>query len=98
MEKKTLTLDSALPTRKAALPLSQRLLSSRPVLSLTRAYAEALGRRLTPRQALHLTHVQAAAALLLVPQVPSAAYYALMAAWFILALKGCCRSFAKKQR
>lgn len=105
MEKEALTLDTALTTQKAALttqkatqPFSQRLLYSRLVIRLAHAYTVALGRRTTPRQALHLTHVQTVAALLLLPQVPSLAYYVLTAAWFLLALRGCRRSFAAQQR
>lgn len=60
---------------------------------LARIYSDILEKPVSPRQTLHLLHVQIAALMLLLPVSAPLAYYALATVWCGLALRGCAESF-----
>jgi len=87
-----------------SLASEKKFFSFSTVLSLTslvgflaRVYSDILERPVSPRQTLHLLHVQVAALMLLLPVCAPLTYYALATLWCGLALRGCVESFRRQK-
>ena len=92
MTKKDMLLEPAgLATRKPA-GAAGRLGAGAALKGLARLYGNLLEREITPRQALHLLHVQAAGAALALPFAVHAGLLALALCWLALAAWQCRRS------
>ena len=64
---------------------------------LARIYSDILEHPVSPRQTLHLLHVQIAALMLLLPACAPLMYYALATVWCGLALRGCVEAFRRSK-
>ncbi len=90
-KKGILPAPAGLAARKPA-GITERLWTCAWLSGLARLYALLLEKDITPRQALHLLHVQAAAATLLLPVAVHAGFIFLSLAWVGLATWQCRRN------
>lgn len=92
MTKKDLLLETTDLAAGKPVGLTDRLLDAAPLKGLARLYGSLLERKITPRQTLHLLHVQAAGAVLVLPVTVHAGFLLLALAWLGLAAWQCRRS------
>lgn len=87
---------SLAPQKKStSLSLESSLLTMAEPLS--RIYSDLLEQPVSPKQTLHLLHVQLAALMLLLPVCAPLHYYALSTLWCGLAIRGCVRAFRRSK-
>lgn len=95
MMKKVPAMDMFLAPQKKSLHFSVETSLLSLAEPLARIFSDILEQPVSPRQTLHMLHVQLAALALLLPVGAPIEYYVLATAWCGLALRGCARAFRR---